>query len=196
MADWRINRGMKTRVIVGAGLAVMLAAALYFGGYVLLTLITLFSLIAVYEVGLAFRNRGYNPMLLPAYLFAGTFGFIYVWFGMLSMVSLYIASIMATMIYSLFAKTRTTADVIPAIFIYVYPLLLLMCMLLVYYGFNRSIGLTAACLAIAAPECSDMMAYFGGTLFGKHKLCPLISPKKTVEGSVCAILGGLLFGGL
>ena len=29
--------------------------------------------------------------------------------------------------------------------------------------------------------------------FGRHKLCPTISPKKTVEGAVFGVLGGLLF---
>lgn len=37
---------------------------------------------------------------------------------------------------------------------------------------------------------TDIGAYFVGVFFGKHKLCPAISPKKTVEGSV----GGLIFG--
>ncbi|MBE6655340.1 MAG: phosphatidate cytidylyltransferase [Ruminococcaceae bacterium] len=36
---------------------------------------------------------------------------------------------------------------------------------------------------------TDTMAYFTGRFFGKHKLCPNISPKKTVEGS----LGGIIF---
>lgn len=44
---------------------------------------------------------------------------------------------------------------------------------------------------------SDTGAYFVGVFFGKHKLCPVISPKKTVEGFVggiaTAVLGMLLY---
>jgi phosphatidate cytidylyltransferase len=44
----------------------------------------------------------------------------------------------------------------------------------------------------------DVFAYFTGVLFGKHKLIPEISPKKTIEGSiggiVFATLGFLLLG--
>ena len=35
----------------------------------------------------------------------------------------------------------------------------------------------------------DSFAYFTGRLFGRHKLAPTLSPKKTVEGSI----GGMLF---
>ena len=44
---------------------------------------------------------------------------------------------------------------------------------------------------------SDTGAYFVGITFGKHRLCPVISPKKSVEGFVggivTAVLGMLLF---
>lgn len=38
----------------------------------------------------------------------------------------------------------------------------------------------------------DTLAMFGGMLFGKHKLAPHVSPKKTVEGSVAGLVGSAL----
>lgn len=37
---------------------------------------------------------------------------------------------------------------------------------------------------------TDTSAYFVGSYFGKHKLCPHISPKKTVEGAIGGMIGG------
>lgn len=42
----------------------------------------------------------------------------------------------------------------------------------------------------------DAFAMFGGMLFGKHKMCPVVSPKKTWEGTLCgaafSLLGGVI----
>jgi phosphatidate cytidylyltransferase len=39
---------------------------------------------------------------------------------------------------------------------------------------------------------SDTFAYYSGRFFGKNKLCPEVSPKKTVEGSIGGILGSVI----
>ena len=39
---------------------------------------------------------------------------------------------------------------------------------------------------------SDTAAYFSGKGLGRHKLAPIISPKKTVEGLIGAIAGALI----
>jgi phosphatidate cytidylyltransferase len=48
-----------------------------------------------------------------------------------------------------------------------------------------SVGFLLAALAV--PIVADTAAYFVGKRFGKNKLAPLVSPKKTIEGA----LGGL-----
>ncbi len=50
-------------------------------------------------------------------------------------------------------------------------------------------GKYAIWLVIIGSWLSDSGAYFVGTFFGKHKLCPDISPKKTWEG----LFGGVFF---
>ena len=46
--------------------------------------------------------------------------------------------------------------------------------------------------AFAAAICEDTLAYYIGRLFGKHKLCPEISPKKTIEGAAGGLIGGIV----
>jgi phosphatidate cytidylyltransferase len=40
----------------------------------------------------------------------------------------------------------------------------------------------ALALAIFVPKCCDIGAYFTGRLFGRHRMTPILSPKKTWEG--------------
>lgn len=41
----------------------------------------------------------------------------------------------------------------------------------------------------------DTCAYVVGMLFGKHKMAPILSPKKSVEGGIGGIVGSALHGG-
>lgn len=60
-----------------------------------------------------------------------------------------------------------------------------------------NVGLYRLLLLCIFVTFTDMGAYTFGLLFGKRKLCPEISPKKTIEGAigglVCGIIGGVLF---
>ena len=54
-------------------------------------------------------------------------------------------------------------------------------------------GLAYLVLALGGAWIADSGAYFVGTLFGRAKLCPEISPKKTVAGFIGAIASNVVF---
>lgn len=56
-------------------------------------------------------------------------------------------------------------------------------------------GIRWILLTIAVTAVGDTAAYYAGSLWGRHKLRPRISPHKTVEGALAG-LGGNLLGGL
>ncbi|MDR0853817.1 MAG: phosphatidate cytidylyltransferase [Clostridiales Family XIII bacterium] len=55
-----------------------------------------------------------------------------------------------------------------------------------YSGFDSFVW-----LIILGAFGTDIFAYFTGMAIGKHKLCPSISPKKTIEGSIGGIVGSM-----
>lgn len=55
-----------------------------------------------------------------------------------------------------------------------------------------SLGLVHLLLLLNFSSVCDCGAYFVGVTMGKHKLCPKISPKKTVEGAVGGIFISML----
>lgn len=55
-------------------------------------------------------------------------------------------------------------------------------------GAAKSHGIFLILFSFGASWVADVFALFCGMAFGKHKLCPKISPKKTVEGAVGGVL--------
>ncbi len=53
---------------------------------------------------------------------------------------------------------------------------------------GKAHGIFLLIMMLLSAWSSDTGAYFAGVNFGKHKLCPVISPKKTVEGFIGGIL--------
>ena len=57
-------------------------------------------------------------------------------------------------------------------------------------------GVALILVAVVGPWISDSGAYFAGRFFGRHLLCPSISPNKTVEGGIGGLLCTMLVVGL
>lgn len=58
--------------------------------------------------------------------------------------------------------------------------------------YNQLFGRVFILLPFVIAFSSDTFAYFVGCAMGKHKLCPEISPKKTVEGFIGGLLGAVI----
>lgn len=62
-----------------------------------------------------------------------------------------------------------------------------------YIGLMRDeFGLCMMLIVFVTAWGSDTGAYFAGSFFGKHKLIPKVSPKKTVEGAVGGMFTAML----
>ncbi len=61
-------------------------------------------------------------------------------------------------------------------------------------GFAPECGIFLMFFSLFAVIWCDAGAYFGGRKYGKRKLAPAISPKKSIEGAIAGVLAGLLGG--
>ena len=57
---------------------------------------------------------------------------------------------------------------------------------------HRTDGPAMALLLIATIVISDTAQYYGGRLFGRRPLAPVVSPKKTIEGAISGLIVGTI----
>ena len=173
------------RIGVAAVLIAVLAAALYFGGWVLWALFTAGAVMAAYEMGSALAKKELKPFMLPAYIFALLYFAAYRVFGGMGLWIVAMACILIAQ------------DTMASMFVLVYPMSLFAAVaMLCEYGADADKSRIALLCAFAMPLMGDTLAYFGGRLLGKKKLCPRLSPNKTVAGSIFGFVGGGIGGAL
>ncbi len=68
-----------------------------------------------------------------------------------------------------------------------------MCTAILLNHSHEQHGVIYLVLALAGAWLADSGAYFVGSAIGKHKLCPEVSPKKTIEGFIGGIVVDILF---
>lgn len=61
---------------------------------------------------------------------------------------------------------------------------------------NTDAGILWIFFLLAIVFAGDIGAYYAGSYLGRHKLCPSVSPKKTIEGSIGGLCANLLVGGV
>lgn len=183
---------MRNRVIVAAGIAAALVGFYFLGYYVskffMDFLITLIIFCSVNEMRMALKDkmpREFNPLLI---IYSLTIGLPYLKLGFMGVVyyTLLIFSLGATL--AVF-KNIHLDGLMNFAFILIYPGLTLSSLFFVNNSQLANLGLAFVFLV---SSLTDVFALVFGMLFGKHKLAPEISPKKTIEGAAGGLFGGIV----
>lgn len=186
---------MRTRIVVGVLLALLFLLTLFFGGVVQCVMFSLATSICVYEMVKTFQKKGLNPFSYPLYLFALIYYPVTRYTPAIYwLLLLLVFCVTATIVERIFNKKRTTEDVFASLSVFLYPLSFFVFIAAIHKLSGEPLSRIALLMMFAGPLLGDTMAYFIGVFHGRHKLCPHISPKKTVEGSIGGLAGGIMGG--
>ncbi len=164
---------------------------LYFGGWFYKISVLAMALILMHEFYHAFSRKGYRPIKWLGYIHIFLLfysNFINQWNNSIILIMFFS---LIGLIISIFDKKINIMDVFITIFGVIYPGM--MVFFLIFLGFQtRSYGMNLLICTFFITWSTDTFAYFIGKAFGKKKLCPSISPNKTVEGSFGGLIGSIL----
>ena len=185
---------MKTRTITAICMAVVMIPILIWGNHyhIFDAFALVLSLCAAYEFRKMFRTAKPLPLWIDALTIIFT-GMIYALLLMRS-TELISWSVLIAVILILLVFYGTLLVFVPAFsgsdFANALATMFFCSVGFFALAFLRTISLNLILYLLIVAMITDMFAYFVGMKFGKHKLIPLVSPKKSVEGAI----GGLVFG--
>lgn len=183
---------MLTRIITGAVFLLLLVAlALTCGNWFFVAAMTLLSVVAVFEMLKCLSLNKVYSISIPSYILAAVLpsllklGLVsdggYVYF--IAFAAVYLLALLVIFNGS---EKITFENISFAFLALTYVIVGFVCIVRLSCTENGMFWFI--CMWIAA-TFTDTFAYFTGMLLGKHKLCPKVSPKKTIEGSI----GGIVF---
>ncbi len=191
---------MKQRIVTAVIAAAIFLPIVIYGGNLFIVLTYLLASIALYEL---LKMRKLSLLSVP-----GVLSLILLWIFLLpdqlqsflenaeySRIELGLFAVLLFMTYTVITKNHFTFDDVA------FSILSILYIGIGFYYFMETrkadSGLTYIFYALFIIWATDSGAYFIGRAFGKKKLWPEISPKKTVEGFfggiVCALIVALLF---
>lgn len=173
--------------------------------YLFVLVIALFQAAALWEYYRLVRGKGFQPLSRIAI----TFSVVYIIFHFFALKCPHMAvytefllfSFTLTTFISYFTRQKnSTANIATTIFGFIYVTFPLSLLLDLNYSLMKGRVETSPVwlfFLIVLTKATDTFAYFIGKRFGKRKIAPILSPKKTVEGTiggvVFALIAGLIF---
>jgi phosphatidate cytidylyltransferase len=175
---------LKERITSAITIIFFFAAIVLFNGTFPIALniaIALISVLSVYEIISALGLSKNLILLIPSILFSAILPFIETSVSQQTAYFVYTVIMFAALIfYHEFVSFRELGVI--------YSMALLIPTALETIINIRNIGgqhgMFYVIIAIASAWIADTGAFLAGSFFGKHKLCPNISPKKTIEGAI------------
>ena len=186
----------KTRLLSGIVLVAVALLTIISGGYVLFFTLLGISLIGMQELYkvMKVREDHFNALEIAGYLGAVIYYVLmsldFEKYGMMGV----IISFMMFMFVYVFTYPKFKAEqVMPAFFGVVYVAVMLS---FIYLTRNLPDGKFLVWLIFLCSWGCDTCAYCVGMLIGRHKMAPILSPKKSVEGGVGGVAGAALLGAI
>ena len=184
-----------TRLISGVILVILALLIIISGGWILFAAALILSVIGMSELfrALGIRKGGKPDRLeLFGYLAAGVY-YVFIaflpsdiaWLGILA------ALILILGLYVFTFPAYTIDQVRSLVFAVLYVGVMLSCVYLIRV---MNSGQYLVWLIFLSAWGSDTCAYCAGMLFGKHKMTPVLSPKKTIEGAIGGVAGAVILG--
>lgn len=196
---------MKLRILTAIiGIPLVVVVLLYSHTVVLPLALAVFSAVGVFEMLGCINQRKRLEVAIPSLIYAATVPFstryvvgfsnrdsyFLAVFGVVTFI--YMFYLMSLAVVSKGTKPIGDMALTAATSIYITVGFASMIMLRDMNYNENNIGFYLFILIFIGAWVPDGAGYFCGRAFGKHKLIPDVSPKKTVEGAI----GGVVFGGL
>ena len=186
----------KIRLLSGILLVIAALLTIISGGYVLFITLLCISLIGMQELYKAMRVHKEKVELLEITGYLGAvlyYGTVLLDFERYGTMAILIALVLLMFVY-VFTYPKYKADQVMATFFgVVYVAVMLSFILLTR---NLEGGKYIVWLIFLCSWGCDTCAYCVGVLIGKHKMAPVLSPKKSMEGAVGGVVGAALLGAL
>ncbi len=182
---------MKTRILSGIVLAIIMVSSSLCGGLYLYLLCAGVSLIGMYELYRVI-NIQKSPMAFMGYISAILY-YLCILTGYEKYdIFVFVIALMAMMSVYVFTFPKYNIEQVTLTFLGLFYVAVMLSY--IYKVRILEHGIYIVWLIFIASWGNDTCAYFTGVFLGKHKMAPILSPKKSIEGAIGGIAGATLLG--
>ena len=179
------------RIITGSVLAVALVVVLAIGGWVAALAIMACLLVALYEELNAIKQGGHHPVWWVSFAAMIIAVPLMMNFSHMGIIPLMMVACLCVLLSVMVRKEPDFSDILYSalpLFALVVPG---MCLFGLFDTQPRTLQLMLLVFVFTTSAGGDMLAYFVGSSVGGPKLCPQISPNKTISGAIGGLAGSV-----